>query len=154
MRVEPPAALSRFAGGLSASAGFPSIIGVRRLVAASGAPHLFPMDIVRWWKALGRNEHVRIGLFALGCVLVALAPVVGLLPGPGGILVFALGLGLMLRNSLWAKKRYVAFKRRWPKHGAWADWGLRRKSARRRDKIAKARAKLRAANGPSAADMD
>lgn len=90
------------------------------------------MRIVDHWRALGRNEHVRLVLFAIGCVLVAAAPLVGLLPGPGGILVFALGAGMALKNSLWAKKRYVAFKRRWPKHGAWTDWGLRRKSARRR----------------------
>ena len=98
------------------------------------------MDIVRRWKALGHNEHVRLALFGIGCVLVVLTPVVGLLPGPGGIVVFAIGAGMMLKNSLWAKKRYVAFKRRWPKHGAWADWGLRRRSARRRDEIAKAKA--------------
>lgn len=90
------------------------------------------MTIVDRWKALGRNEHVRLCLFGLGCVLVAIAPLVGLLPGPGGIVVFAFGFGMVLKNSLWAKKRYVAFKRRWPKHGAWTDWGLRRKSARRR----------------------
>jgi len=96
------------------------------------------MKIVDRWRALGRNEHIRLMLFGLGCVLVALAPIVGLLPGPGGILVFALGFGTMLKNSLWAKKRYVAFKRRWPRHGAWADWGLRRKSAKRR--IARAKA--------------
>lgn len=90
------------------------------------------MRIVDRWRALGRNEHVRLVLFAIGCVLVVLAPLVGVLPGPGGILFFALGAGMMLKNSLWAKKRYVAFKKRWPKHGEWADWGLRRRSARRR----------------------
>lgn len=98
------------------------------------------MDIVRRWKALGRNEHVRLGLFAIGCLLVALAPVVGLLPGPGGVIVFAIGAGMVLKNSLWAKKRYIAFKKRWPKHGAWTDWGLRRRSAKRREEIAKAKA--------------
>lgn len=95
------------------------------------------MKIVDRWKALGRNEHVRLLLFGLGCLLVALAPLVGLLPGPGGIVLFAIGFGMVLKNSLWAKKRYVAFKRRWPKHGAWTDWGLRRRSARRRAAQAK-----------------
>lgn len=73
----------------------------------------------------------------LGWLLIVASPAVGVLPGPGGIFVFAGGLGLVLKNSRWAKRRYVAFKRRWPRHGAWADWGLRRESARRR---AKARA--------------
>ncbi|SNS46753.1 hypothetical protein SAMN06295912_10751 [Sphingomonas laterariae] len=98
------------------------------------------MDIVRRWKALGRNEHVRLTLFVIGCALVLMAPVVGLLPGPGGVLVFAIGAGMALKNSLWAKKRYVAFKKRWPKQGAWTDWGLRRRSAKRRDAIAKGKA--------------
>lgn len=96
------------------------------------------MKLVDHWKALGRNEHVRLLLFGVGCLLVMIAPLAGLLPGPGGILVFAVGFGMVLKNSLWAKKRYVAFKRRWPKHGAWTDWGLRRQSARRRVARAKA----------------
>ena len=98
------------------------------------------MSITARWKALGRNPHVRFALFLLGCLLVLLAPLAGLLPGPGGVILFALGFGTMLKNSRWAKKRYVAFKRRWPRHGAWTDWGLRRQSARRRKHIAKTKA--------------
>ncbi|WP_231639434.1 hypothetical protein [Sphingomonas profundi] len=70
--------------------------------------------------------------FCLGCLLVIVTPPVALLPGPGGTMTFALGFGLMLKNSRWAKRRYVLFKRRWPGTGAWVDWGLRRASARRR----------------------
>jgi hypothetical protein len=95
--------------------------------------------IARWWRSLGHNGHVRLCLALLGCLLMVSAPAFGLLPGPGGIVVFAIGLGMALRNSAWAKRRYVALKRRWPKHGAWADWGLRRASARRRSEIEKAR---------------
>jgi hypothetical protein len=72
--------------------------------------------------------------------LIILSPIVGALPGPGGVFVFAAGLGLMLKNSAWAKRRYVAFKRRWPRQGRWADWGLRRASARRRAAQAQTRA--------------
>jgi hypothetical protein len=61
-----------------------------------------------------------------------LAPVVGLLPGPGGVFVFAAGLVLLLRNSLWARRRFARAKKRWPRRGALADRGLRRGSARRR----------------------
>jgi hypothetical protein len=82
---------------------------------------------------------VRIALVVLGFLLIAAAPIVGPLPGPGGIIVFAAGLSLVLKYSGWAKRLYVRFKRRHPKKGAWADWGLRRPSARRRHEIAKGR---------------
>ena len=81
---------------------------------------------------------VRIALVIVGCLLMLLAPVVGPIPGPGGIIVFAAGLSLVLKYSGWAKRLYVRFKRRHPKKGAWADWGLRRASARRRHEKAKA----------------
>ena len=90
------------------------------------------MSIRRRWIALGRIPAVKTGLFVLGCFLILLAPVVGAVPGPGGIIVFAAGLGLVLKYSGWAKRKYVAFKRRYPNKGAWADWGLRRSSAKRR----------------------
>lgn len=67
------------------------------------------------------------------------APLAGLLPGPGGIVVFAIGLGLVLRNSLWAKRRYVDFKRRFPKPASWTDWGMRRASHKRRTEVSKQR---------------
>ncbi len=71
-------------------------------------------------------------MFALGVLLVlVVAPLAGLLPGPGGIVVVAAGLSLMLRHSLWAKRHYVRFSRRWPRHGARADWALRRKRGRK-----------------------
>jgi hypothetical protein len=90
------------------------------------------MSIKSSWSELSRNGTVRFALFLLGVLLLIAAPIVGLLPGPGGIFVFAIGLGLALKNSAWAKRRYVDFKRRFPKPGGWADWGLRRTSAKRR----------------------
>ncbi len=84
-------------------------------------------------------------MLALGLLLLILAPIVGALPGPGGVFVFAAGLTLLLRNSAWVRRRYVRFKRRWPRHGAWADWGLRRKSAKRRAQREKAVAEARPA---------
>ena len=76
---------------------------------------------------------VRQCLVALGFVLVALTPLVGPIPGPGGIIVFGAGLGLILKYTGWAKRFYVRLKRRHPNKGRWADWGLRRTSARRRE---------------------
>ncbi len=70
--------------------------------------------------------------FIAGIFLVVVSPFVGVIPGPGGIVVFALGIGLMLRSSRWAKRVYVKFKRWQPKAGGWMDWGLRRESAKRR----------------------
>jgi hypothetical protein len=80
-----------------------------------------------------QNPVVRYGLLVIGVLLIVVSPLAGLLPGPGGIFVFALGLGLTLQNSMWARRRYVALKRKQPKIGGWADWGLRRASARRRE---------------------
>ncbi|MFL6734972.1 MAG: hypothetical protein ACJ8EY_09795 [Sphingomicrobium sp.] len=75
---------------------------------------------------------MRLALFVTGILLMALSPIAGAIPGPGGIFVFAGGLALALKNSDWAKRQYVKFKRRQPKAGHWMDWGLRRRSARRR----------------------
>ena len=83
-------------------------------------------------KAVRRHEAVRVSLLVLGWLLLAAAPVVGLLPGPGGIFVAAGGLILLLRNSQWAKRQYVQAKRRWPKVGHFCDKGLRRPSFHRR----------------------
>jgi hypothetical protein len=94
----------------------------------------FKAAYARWMQ----NPAVRLGLFILGCLLMIIAPIAGLLPGPGGIFLFAIGLGLALRSSIWAKRHYVRLKRQQPKLGSWADWGLRRKSAQRRQERNKA----------------
>ena len=89
------------------------------------------------WKRFLTHPIVDWTVFILGVILILLAPVVGVLPGPGGIFVLALGLAMVLRTSRWARRRYVQFKRWQPKAGRWTDWGLRRKSAQRRDALAK-----------------
>ena len=68
---------------------------------------------------------------ALGWLLIGLTPLVGPIPGPGGIIVFAAGATLLIRNSIWAKRHYVRTKRRWPKLGRAADKAMRRKPAPR-----------------------
>jgi ribonuclease P protein component len=94
------------------------------------------------WRHLTNYPAVRSGLVVVGFILIGLTPLVGPIPGPGGVVVFAAGLTLVLRYSAWAKRHYVRFKRRHPKKGDWADWGLRRESARRRQALAKARQEL------------
>ena len=49
-----------------------------------------------------------------------------------GIFVFVGGLVLVLRNSLWARRRWARAKRRWPKLGDLSDRVMRRRSAQRR----------------------
>ena len=83
-------------------------------------------------KPVQRHEAMRIALLVLGWLLLAAAPLVGLLPGPGGVFVAAGGLILLLKNSVWAKRQYVLAKRRWPKFGHVCDKGLRRPSFHRR----------------------
>ena len=70
-------------------------------------------------------------MFVIGVLLLIVSPLVGMIPGPGGIIVAGLGLALILKTSLWAKRHYVRFKRWQPKAGRWTDWALRRSSAKR-----------------------
>ena len=90
------------------------------------------------WRRFIDSPIVEWALFALGVLLIiagfALAP----LPGPGGIFLIAPGLALVLKTSVWARRRYVRFKRWQPKAGRWTDWALRRRSARRREEMRKA----------------
>jgi hypothetical protein len=78
------------------------------------------------------HPALRTAMLVLGIVLVLLAPVVGVLPGPGGIFVFAGGLILVLRASRWARLRWARLKRRFPRLGHLADRVMRRPSALRR----------------------
>jgi hypothetical protein len=100
--------------------------------------------MVRMWSREQRRQFeekpwVQSTIFVVGILLMIASIPVGALPGPGGIFVFAGGLALVPRTSMWAKRHYVRFKRWQPKAGRWADWGLRRQSAKRRDALAKAR---------------
>jgi len=85
------------------------------------------------WRVFIDHPLVEWTLFALGVVLLLLSPLVGAIPGPGGIIVAGVGLALVLKTSSWAKRRYVRFKRWQPKAGRWTDWALRRPSAQRRE---------------------
>ena len=97
---------------------------------------MFTRDKLKAWLD---HPWVEMMLFLVGVLLIIASPVAGIIPGPGGIFVFAAGLALVLRTSRWAKRRYVHFKRWQRKAGAWADWGLRRRRAKRRKELNKAR---------------
>jgi hypothetical protein len=92
----------------------------------------------RQWRRFIDQSAVEWSLFALGIVLLLVSPLVGAIPGPGGIVVAGIGLALVLKTSMWAKRRYVKFKRWKPKAGRWTDLALRRRSARRREALRKA----------------
>ena len=96
------------------------------------------MNVKATWRRLCRRKGMRMAILLICCLLIVITPAVAILPGPGGVFTFGIGAGLILRNSAWAKRRYVIFKRHWPKSGSWADWSLRRASARRRHDVAKA----------------
>ncbi len=89
------------------------------------------------WQGFIDHPVVEWTIFAVGLLLILLSPLAGVIPGPGGLFVFGLGLAMVLNTSMWGKRRYVWFKRKQPKVGRWADWGLRRRSARRREELRK-----------------
>ena len=89
-------------------------------------------------KFMGR-PWVEWGLFALGVLLIIAGIIISPLPGPGGVFLIAPGAALILRTSMWAKRRYVRIKRWQPKAGRWMDRALRRSSAQRRKAVAQTR---------------
>ena len=94
------------------------------------------------WRRFFDHPVVEWSILIIGVILMILSPLAGVLPGPGGIFVFAIGLAMVLRTSMWAKRRYVHFKRWQPKAARWTDWGLRRSSAKRREAIRKEREEI------------
>ena len=90
------------------------------------------------WRRFIDHPAVEWTLLAIGVLLLVVSPLVGAIPGPGGIIVAGIGLALVLKTSMWAKRRYVRFKRWQPKAGRWTDLALRRQSAKRREAVRKA----------------
>src|SRR4051795_4114371 len=90
------------------------------------------------WRRFIDHPVVEWGMFGVGVILLLVSPIVGALPGPGGIIVAGIGLAMILKTSMWARRHYVKFKRWQPKAGRWTDWALRRRSAKRREQIVRA----------------
>src|SRR5215213_3683469 len=89
------------------------------------------------WLRFIDKPLVEWGMFAAGVLLIIGGLIIAPLPGPGGIFLLAPGVALILKTSMWAKRRYVRVKRWQPKAGRWMDWALRRPSAQRREAIRK-----------------
>ena len=83
-------------------------------------------------QTLIRSQPFRVFQLFLGVLLMLVAPIIGIpTPGPLGIFIFAFGLALVLRNSRWARQRYVRYTRRYPRVRRAVDFGLRRRNKRR-----------------------
>jgi hypothetical protein len=79
-------------------------------------------------QTLVRSQPFRVFQLALGVLLMLVAPIVGIpTPGPLGIFIFGFGFALVLRNSRWARRRYLRHTRRHPRVRRAVDFGLRRK---------------------------
>ena len=60
------------------------------------------------------NGFLRFGLVILGLLIVIAGIVIAPLPGPFGLPIAVVGMMIVLRNSMWAKRRFIDAKRRWP----------------------------------------
>ncbi|EKV31837.1 hypothetical protein C882_3589 [Caenispirillum salinarum AK4] len=67
-----------------------------------------------------------------GCVLILVGVIISPIPGPLGTPLVLAGLLIVLRTSLWARRRYVRLSRRWPGPFRLTDRLLRRRRRRRR----------------------
>lgn len=82
--------------------------------------------------SLVRSEPVRVAQAAMGLALILGASLLALIPSPFpfALIVFGIGLALVLRNSGWARRRYVRWTRRYPRAGRFTDFGLQRRKSR------------------------
>lgn len=55
------------------------------------------------WKRLP-NSPRRVLTFILGMLLVLTAPLFGAIPGPGGMLLFLLGIAILATEFTWAER--------------------------------------------------
>ena len=117
--------------------------------AARALPTWLRMWTREQWRSFIDHPAVEWSLFVSGILLIVIGIVTAPIPGPGGIFFAAPGLALVLKTSLWAKRRYVRFKRWQPKAGRWTDWMLRRPSARRRDALVKEQSRAQPAESES-----
>ena len=79
-------------------------------------------------QTLVRSQPFRVFQLVLGVLLMLVAPIIGIpTPGQFGIFIFGFGFALVLRNSRWARRRYLWHTRRHPRVRRAVDFGLRRK---------------------------
>lgn len=69
---------------------------------------------------------IRVLKLILGTTLVLAGAALTPVPGPWSLPLVAVGLLLVLRNSLWARRHYILLSRRWPRPFALTNRFLRR----------------------------
>ena len=111
------------------------------------------------WRKFIDHPVFEWAMFVVGILFLIAALIVGPLPGPGGVLFAVPGLILVLKSSMWARRRYVKFKRWRPRvmgrrltPGRWTDLALRRRSALRRERLRKEQEKLASVQQPGHSD--
>ncbi len=98
------------------------------LALRPAAPYGPEVVFGRNFDRLMKSRPVRLAQLVLGVALMLAGPIAALpTPPPVGTLIFGLGLALVLRNSRWAKRRYLRWTRGHPKVRRVVDFGLRRK---------------------------
>lgn len=68
----------------------------------------------KWWKSQPKTVRKPF-VFALGLVLIMIAPLVGWIPGPGGIIIFLLGIAVLASEFDWAENLQEFFLKTVPK---------------------------------------
>jgi hypothetical protein len=81
-------------------------------------------------KKLSEMRAFQWVMIIIGWAFIISAPLISWLPGPGGLLFFVIGSALILKNSLWAKRKYATHSKRHPEYGKWFNWAMRRKRHR------------------------
>ncbi len=79
-----------------------------------------------WWKQKPSSLRMPL-IFVIGVLLIILAPFVGLIPGPGGILIFLAGIAVLATEFDWAENLKNFFletvpkevKKRWQPTPVW-----------------------------------
>lgn len=70
--------------------------------------------LYNWWKRQPKTVRKPFA-FALGLVLILVAPLVGWIPGPGGLVIFLLGIAVLASEFDWAESLQEFFLKTVPK---------------------------------------
>lgn len=74
----------------------------------------FQNKLHTWWKKFPKSLR-RILSFVLGLFLIIISPLIGTVPGPGGIAVFLLGIAVLSSEFDWAESLKKFFLKTVPK---------------------------------------
>ena len=119
------ASLTAYASAFMIGGAVSALLGTALVVSSSFFRRHHEGLVTTAERRVGKPSAMkRMGLFWGGLFLVIISPLVGAIPGPGGVFVFAAGFGMMLKGSRKVKKWFARFKRKHPAKGAWADFGL------------------------------